>query len=225
MTRVKNFTLIELLVVIAVITILASLLLPTLNTARNKAKGLRCVNNNKMLGLAEGSYANDYMGRWTAPRGMVGATSITYAYLLIRENYIPKPTAQANILMCYKQDALTPILSFKPVLRSYAINVGSTDGFSERKSNVLICPDPGLMPAPSRTIALFESIFPYAGITSAYSTRYDQTGWDYGSVQVFGVHDDKKSAVLLFDGHVELSKPRSPSTLGDNADLRQEWYR
>jgi len=73
MRRQYAFTLIELLVVIAIIAILAAILFPVFAQAREKARGITCLSNNKQIMLAVLMYTQDYDEN--LPLGQVGGVN------------------------------------------------------------------------------------------------------------------------------------------------------
>lgn len=118
--RVHGFTLIELLVVISIIALLISILLPALKRARETAKGVVCLQNQKGIALAMNMYTDE--NKYFTPPVYSLAENLTWHERLSKYGFLPPATVdRKSVIVCPGGTITPPTTTFQQNDRTYGM--------------------------------------------------------------------------------------------------------
>ena len=177
-------TLVELLVVIAVIAILASLLLPALQTARSKAVTIHCLGNLKQQGVAYFSYTADW--NFTPP---VSKSGVRWVDLLVPYLTAKSEQSAGNVFVCAAdsrpEDRKVVYGSSDVNKLSYGINQCYSKGYENQNAYKLWYGiNAGLIATPSEFVTVADAGAYYIGTTIA-SPLFGDIGGETGVADGF----------------------------------------
>ena len=197
-----SFTLIELLVVVAIIAILAAILLPALNSARERGRGASCLSNEKQLAQIYRFYADDnddYLPSMDnlGGQGVVSPKEWLNGMVKHYLNHENASTRPAEVLFCPAETVSEDITT------NYGLNylIASTGVCQGIKT--------GSFSSPSITAMLVENTGHLCYYCDVENPEHiHATGSDYGKNRaVFFRHNNTASAAFL-DCHVKMLAPK-----------------